>query len=42
MPASARAQACVEHFGRLDVLVNGASMTTARALEQLTDEDWQA
>jgi 3-oxoacyl-[acyl-carrier protein] reductase len=34
--------ACVEHFGRLDVLVNGASMTTARALEQLTDEDWQA
>jgi 3-oxoacyl-[acyl-carrier protein] reductase len=33
---------CVEHFGRLDVLVNGAGMTTARALEQLTDEDWQA
>ncbi len=36
------AQACSELFGRLDVLVNGASMTTTRALEQLTDEDWQA
>ncbi|HXO10127.1 MAG TPA: SDR family oxidoreductase [Solirubrobacteraceae bacterium] len=33
---------CVSHFGRLDMLVNGAGMTTARALEQLTDEDWQA
>jgi 3-oxoacyl-[acyl-carrier protein] reductase len=34
--------ACVDHFGRLDVLVNGASMTTTRSLEQLTDEDWLA
>jgi 3-oxoacyl-[acyl-carrier protein] reductase len=36
------AGACIEHYGRLDVLVNGASMTTVRALEQLTDADWQA
>ena len=36
------AAACIECFGRLDVLVNGASMTTARPLDQLTDEDWQA
>jgi 3-oxoacyl-[acyl-carrier protein] reductase len=35
-------QACIDHFGHIDVLVNGASMTTSRALEQLTDEDWQA
>jgi 3-oxoacyl-[acyl-carrier protein] reductase len=34
------AEACLEHFGRLDVLVNGASTTSVRALDQLTDEDW--
>jgi NAD(P)-dependent dehydrogenase (short-subunit alcohol dehydrogenase family) len=33
--------ACLEHFGRLDVLVNGASTTAVRAIEQLTDADWQ-
>ncbi len=34
-------RACLEHFGRLDVLVNGASATTVRSIEQLTDADWQ-
>ena len=33
--------ACLEHFGRLDVLVNGASTTAVRSIEQLTDADWQ-
>jgi 3-oxoacyl-[acyl-carrier protein] reductase len=33
--------ACLEHFGRLDALVNGASMTSVRSIEQLTDDDWQ-
>jgi 3-oxoacyl-[acyl-carrier protein] reductase len=36
------AVACLEHFGRLDVLVNNAGMSTVRSLEQLTDEEWQA
>jgi 3-oxoacyl-[acyl-carrier protein] reductase len=34
-------EACLEHFGRLDVLVNNAGTSTVRSLEQLTDEDWQ-
>ncbi len=34
--------ACVERFGRLDVLVNNAGMSASRALEELTDEEWQA
>ncbi len=34
--------ACLEHFGRLDALVNGAGMSSVRSIEQLTDEDWQA
>jgi 3-oxoacyl-[acyl-carrier protein] reductase len=34
------ADACLEEFGRLDVLVNGASTTTVRALGELTEEDW--
>jgi 3-oxoacyl-[acyl-carrier protein] reductase len=32
--------ACLEHFGRIDVLVNGASTTDVRSIEQLTDEEW--
>lgn len=32
---------CLEHFGRLDVLVNGAGATAVRSIEQLTDADWQ-
>jgi 3-oxoacyl-[acyl-carrier protein] reductase len=34
--------ACRRHFGRVDVLVNNASRSVARTLEQLSDEDWQA
>ena len=34
--------ACLEHFGRLDVLVNNAGTSSVRGLEELTDEEWQA
>jgi 3-oxoacyl-[acyl-carrier protein] reductase len=40
-PARALAR-CGERFGRLDVLVNGAGTSSVRAIEELTDEDWQA
>jgi 3-oxoacyl-[acyl-carrier protein] reductase len=33
---------CQESFGRLDVLVNGAGATMVRAIDELTDDDWQA
>jgi 3-oxoacyl-[acyl-carrier protein] reductase len=33
--------ACGERFGRLDALVNGAGTSSVRAIEELTDEDWQ-
>ena len=33
--------ACVERFGRIDALVNGAGTTAVRTLEQLTEEEWQ-
>src|SRR5579862_1446102 len=36
------AAACLDQFGRIDVLVNGASTTEVRSIEQLTDADWQA
>jgi 3-oxoacyl-[acyl-carrier protein] reductase len=32
---------CLERFGRLDVLVNAAGMSSVTGLEDLTDEDWQ-
>jgi 3-oxoacyl-[acyl-carrier protein] reductase len=32
---------CLEHFGRLDVLVNAAGATNVRAIDELTDADWQ-
>lgn len=35
-------QACLDHFGRLDALINNAGTSAVRPLEQLTDEDWQA
>jgi 3-oxoacyl-[acyl-carrier protein] reductase len=34
--------ACLEAFGRIDVLVNGAGTTRAVTLEDLTEEDWQS
>jgi 3-oxoacyl-[acyl-carrier protein] reductase len=33
--------ACVEHFGRVDVLINNASRSVTRTLEELTDQDWR-
>jgi 3-oxoacyl-[acyl-carrier protein] reductase len=33
--------ACLERFGRIDALVNGAGTSAVRTLEQLTDEEWQ-
>ena len=35
-------EACLERFGRLDVLINNASTSTVRSLPELTDDDWQA
>ena len=32
---------CLERFGRLDVLVNNAGTSFAKALDELSDEDWQ-
>jgi 3-oxoacyl-[acyl-carrier protein] reductase len=34
--------ACRQRFGRVDVLVNNASRSVTRTLEELSDEDWQA
>lgn len=34
--------ACLERLGRIDVLVNNAGTSTARPLDELTDDDWQA
>lgn len=33
--------ASLEHFGRIDALVNNAGTSEVRSLEELTDEDWQ-
>jgi len=33
---------CERRFGRIDALVNGAGTSAVRALEELTDGDWQA
>src|SRR5581483_4008833 len=35
-------QACLERFGRIDALVNGAGTSEVRPMEELTDEEWQA
>ena len=36
----ATAKACVERFGRLDVVVNNAGLMTFKALEDFTQQDW--
>jgi len=33
--------ACREHFGRIDGLINNAGTSTVRGIEELTDEEWQ-
>lgn len=35
-------ETCLDRFGRIDALVNGAGMSAVRSLDQLTDEEWQA
>jgi 3-oxoacyl-[acyl-carrier protein] reductase len=35
-------RACLDGFGRIDALVNGAGTSAVRSLEELTDDDWQA
>jgi 3-oxoacyl-[acyl-carrier protein] reductase len=32
---------CVEHFGRIDALVNSAGASAVRSVEELTDDEWQ-
>ncbi len=34
-------EACLERFGRIDVLVNSAGTSSVRSLEELSDADWQ-
>ena len=34
--------ACLERFGRIDALVNGAGTSAVRSLEELGDDEWQA
>jgi 3-oxoacyl-[acyl-carrier protein] reductase len=34
-------RACLDRFGRIDVLVNGAGTSAVRSLEELTDQEWQ-
>jgi 3-oxoacyl-[acyl-carrier protein] reductase len=35
-------QACIDRFGRIDALINNAGTSAKRALDELTDEEWQA
>jgi 3-oxoacyl-[acyl-carrier protein] reductase len=35
-------EACLERFGRIDVLINSAGTSAVRSLDELTDEEWQA
>ena len=33
---------CLDRFGRIDALVNGAGTSAVRTVDQLTDQEWQA
>jgi 3-oxoacyl-[acyl-carrier protein] reductase len=33
---------CLERFGRIDALVNGAGTSAVRPMQELTDQEWQA
>ncbi|HUA73096.1 MAG TPA: SDR family oxidoreductase [Solirubrobacteraceae bacterium] len=33
---------CVEHFGRIDALVNSAGTSAVRSVDELTEDEWQA
>ncbi|MGI8863701.1 MAG: SDR family NAD(P)-dependent oxidoreductase [Solirubrobacteraceae bacterium] len=35
-------KACLQHFGRIDALVNNAGTSAVKPLEELTDADWQS
>jgi 3-oxoacyl-[acyl-carrier protein] reductase len=35
-------EACLERFGRIDALINGAGTSAVRSVEELTDDEWQA
>lgn len=35
-------EACMERFGRIDALINGAGTSAVRGLDQLTDAEWQS
>lgn len=35
-------EACEQHFGRVDLLVNAAGISSVRAIDELTDAEWQA
>ena len=35
-------QACLERFGRIDALVNGAGTSAVRPHDELTDDEWQS
>jgi 3-oxoacyl-[acyl-carrier protein] reductase len=34
-------EVCLDAFGRIDALVNGAGTSAAKSLDDLTDQDWQ-
>jgi 3-oxoacyl-[acyl-carrier protein] reductase len=34
-------EACLERFGRIDALVNGAGTSAVRPMQELTDQEWQ-
>jgi 3-oxoacyl-[acyl-carrier protein] reductase len=39
--AESALEECIERFGRIDALVNGAGMSALKSVDELTDADWQ-